>query len=573
MPIKLKNNVSGFLATAISASDTGLVLQSGNGAAFPTLGASDYFYATLVSTGGTQEVVKVTARVGDTMTVVRAQEGSSAAGFAAGTRMELRVTAQSVLDATRYSEIVSVKDFGAVGDGVADDTVAIQAAITAAAVNGGTVFFPAGKFNHSGITLPSRVFLQGAGRLSTTLYLIDGSNTNSIFIPKSSDVIGWSGFTVHGNSQNNTTGHGIEFEAALSGGNFAAESIWAAGAERAYKHCVAYDFSVGYAAEHGIYLKTRNFKVFMDNFTVVRAGLDGVLVECSDGIFSNFYIERNRRAGLNAGGSNNKYVNGKVIWSGSGNNTLANIYVQGGDHKFVAVEAQDGYCDGFSVGGVRHSFVGCASNRNGYSAEGAEGVSSRIHTDLRIRTSSVGTKIDMRVYTYATTVGTDGFWTTEWPYYFDGFSQGQIDFFNVKYDATTYNTAPPTYAFAAVVNNITNISGQKTGTGDVLNDISPIAQGGVGNQIIRLFRSSVAGLAARLDIHIPGTTTINHQLTSSAAVLCNSVGDTIIGNGGWDGRRLRLGVYFLWVDASGRLRIKDSTPTSDTDGTIVGTQS
>lgn len=131
MPIKLANNASGTLATAISASDTGLVLQAGNGAAFPTLAATDYFYATLVSTGGTQEVVKVTARVGDTMTVVRAQEGSSAADFSAGSRLEMRVTAGSIAGYVQ-DRIVSVLDFGAVGDGVADDTAAFQAALAAA---------------------------------------------------------------------------------------------------------------------------------------------------------------------------------------------------------------------------------------------------------------------------------------------------------------------------------------------------------------------------------------------------------------------------------------------------------
>ena len=31
--------------------------------------------------------------------------------------------------------------------------------------------------------------------------------------------------------------------------------------------------------------------------------------------------------------------------------------------------------------------------------------------------------------------------------------------------------------------------------------------------------------------------------------------------------------YYLWVDSTGRLRIKNAAPTSDTDGTIVGTQS
>lgn len=37
--------------------------------------------------------------------------------------------------------------------------------------------------------------------------------------------------------------------------------------------------------------------------------------------------------------------------------------------------------------------------------------------------------------------------------------------------------------------------------------------------------------------------------------------------------RLRLGNYYFWVDSSGRLRIKNGAPSSDTDGTVVGTQS
>jgi hypothetical protein len=105
MGIQLKNNASGTLATAISASDTGIVLTTGNGASFPTLGASDYFYATLESTGGTFEVIKVTVRSGDSMTVVRAQEGSTANSFAAGSRIELRVTAASVDDLVSEAEV------------------------------------------------------------------------------------------------------------------------------------------------------------------------------------------------------------------------------------------------------------------------------------------------------------------------------------------------------------------------------------------------------------------------------------------------------------------------------------
>jgi hypothetical protein len=48
--------------------------------------------------------------------------------------------------------------------------------------------------------------------------------------------------------------------------------------------------------------------------------------------------------------------------------------------------------------------------------------------------------------------------------------------------------------------------------------------------------------------------------------------ETQIGDGAWNGQRLKLGGYNLWVDSTGRLRIKNGVPTSDTDGTVVGSQ-
>ena len=47
----------------------------------------------------------------------------------------------------KLGDWVSVKDFGAVGDGVADDTVAIQAAIDY--IPNGLVIFPAGTYKIS----------------------------------------------------------------------------------------------------------------------------------------------------------------------------------------------------------------------------------------------------------------------------------------------------------------------------------------------------------------------------------------------------------------------------------------
>ena len=57
--------------------------------------------------------------------------------------------------------IHSVKDYGAVGDGIADDTAAVMAAVTAAAAydNGSEVFIPRGAYSIGDVTVPNNVTL------------------------------------------------------------------------------------------------------------------------------------------------------------------------------------------------------------------------------------------------------------------------------------------------------------------------------------------------------------------------------------------------------------------------------
>ena len=96
MPVILKNNASSSLAAAITAADTGIVVRNGN--LFPALAAGEYFYATLAGVDGSKEIVKVTARSGHGMSVVRAQEDTMALPFPVDSRVELRVTAASITD-------------------------------------------------------------------------------------------------------------------------------------------------------------------------------------------------------------------------------------------------------------------------------------------------------------------------------------------------------------------------------------------------------------------------------------------------------------------------------------------
>jgi hypothetical protein len=76
---------------------------------------------------------------------------------------------------------VSVKDFGAVGDGVANDTVAIQAAVNATPSNG-TLFFPPGTYRGYILLLRSDICILGAGSAATTIKL--PNNTANITVPK-----------------------------------------------------------------------------------------------------------------------------------------------------------------------------------------------------------------------------------------------------------------------------------------------------------------------------------------------------------------------------------------------------
>ena len=100
MGIKFTNNASTTLASGITAAATSLTVATGTGVEFPTLGAGDYCYATIISASDPNvfEIIKVTARTSDTLTIVRAQEGTTAAIWSSGAKVELRLTAQGLTE-------------------------------------------------------------------------------------------------------------------------------------------------------------------------------------------------------------------------------------------------------------------------------------------------------------------------------------------------------------------------------------------------------------------------------------------------------------------------------------------
>lgn len=95
MSMKFKNNAGSKLAGVLTSDATTITVLTGTGANFPSISSDkDYFHATIVGDNGDMEIVRVTAVSGDTLTVIRAQEDTTAKEWPANTRIENRITAE-----------------------------------------------------------------------------------------------------------------------------------------------------------------------------------------------------------------------------------------------------------------------------------------------------------------------------------------------------------------------------------------------------------------------------------------------------------------------------------------------
>jgi hypothetical protein len=114
MTIKLKNNARSTLGATLAVSGLQLTLATGGGSEFPSLGVGEHFYATLVASDGTIEIVEVVGTTGDIFTIIRGAEGTTPAVFPSGSLVELRITVASITDAiaNNAGSVVSVAASG-----------------------------------------------------------------------------------------------------------------------------------------------------------------------------------------------------------------------------------------------------------------------------------------------------------------------------------------------------------------------------------------------------------------------------------------------------------------------------
>jgi len=226
----------------------------------------------------------------------------------------------------------NVRNFGAEGNGVTDDRLAIQAAIDAAkAAGGGTVYIPTGDYMVSyapgaagAILLKNGVTIEGDGMGLTTIKLINNSGAekvSGIIRTARGEVannLAVKDLTLDGNKQNNTNeviGFMCGIKAENQGKN---ENVLIDGVE--IRNCSAYGFD-----PHEI---TPNMVI--KNSTAHHNNLDGFVADylTNSSVFENNVAWENARSGFNLTTTTNGFTMKNNFASDNGS---AGLVVQRGN--------------------------------------------------------------------------------------------------------------------------------------------------------------------------------------------------------------------------------------------------
>jgi hypothetical protein len=493
---------------------------------------------------------------------------------------------------------VEVENLGAVGDGVADDTAAIDAIASAlSSAGGGTLVFAAKTYLVSSLKLYTGVIYQGSARTmgdpahSTTIKLKNGTNPVGLVTKGSNKSSGWQlrDLLFDVNKANNTSGHGIYLYAVNDGVPLSGDTI---------EDGLIQNVVVRNAKGNGLHISGD-----LGGYNIVRVHIDRFIARNSDGlgiyaqsvtdsVWDGIELSGCRLGAAYLTSFNNMqlhylkgYYNGQDMAAGA--NSFS-VTITNSARGTWNVETQEEWRSGIAVTNCS-SFVGnFLADANGYPGTTAQigvmlsdvqycdvdvtsdsyhyadatpflqnnplkfqsttanvvGVNCRVqfqHQTLTAIQTAFGTSVDSLVLTVN---GATQLWSN---------SQQQL--------LTTHSADGNRRMQARSFVNADATPGDNLQI-DLLGDV-------LGSKWLDLFRNTnTASIQKGLRI-FRGDNTGNtvHQLfggTNAHALLCQS-------GGGWNTGNLGVGASRFWIDSTGVPRYKTSAPTADQDGTALFT--
>jgi hypothetical protein len=217
------------------------------------------------------------------------------------------------------SSLISVASYGAKGDGVTDDTAAINSAMSACTArtipnNGCVLHFPAGVYVTTGLTLRSYINMKGDGWGTSVIRLKAHTASDVLTVPIDAFNFSIQNLTLDGNSGRGGTGNCLSVAPTATGPaewNTANKRTAPVNAQK-WGHIEEVMFS--HCSADGIHINEFNYMLFFDNFYAFDNGVYGLYTQGTNSGFSNFQIERNGSAGIHVDGANDRFVSGEVIW-------------------------------------------------------------------------------------------------------------------------------------------------------------------------------------------------------------------------------------------------------------------
>ena len=268
------------------------------------------------------------------------------------------------LDAVKQG--INVKEYGAVGDGVTDDTAAIQAALDAAHIaGGGVIFFPEGTYLTDQLSVYSNTILTGTGNGSVLKLSVGAEEQHLLFIGDGEEYITIQILKLDGNRANNAYNYSKIIQ--NYGGNYVtvqnchvtsgySDGIWFA---HGAINCRAIN---NYVDDCGNGIKVASNGTIISGNTVINCGTTGIWLESSataghnDGVIcSGNYVDGKDTTtyGIRLGGGIFAGDNVHII-----NNTIIDCVNHGistttsDDEAFNNILIQGNVCTGHGINGI-----------------------------------------------------------------------------------------------------------------------------------------------------------------------------------------------------------------------------